>query len=361
MHFTHWTTHVVRDHTQLRADCQRIGRRALQSHTNTRGAADVMPQPHRRAVLRHGQINSAIAIVVGRRSASLIAEYRDATRSHRLRAETTGAIASDSAGSNPGALVNGPARVAGLANGALSFDGVNDCVNVPDSAVLDFGGTFSIGLWFNPSQGITASSGRKDLLKKFLSYWLIFNYPSNDGKLSFVLNSGSPVLKSTTSAWTAGQWHHVVATGDGSTLRLFVNGVLEASMSSTVTPVANGYPLQIGGNTEQGYYFPGAIDDVRLYSAALPADAVQALSSIIAAQVAPRPTMAGVTLAGTDARVSFTTVAGRSYRVEWSDNPVSGVWSAVTTNVSGNGGVVQVTHGNGAGARSRFYRAAVLP
>ena len=275
--------------------------------------------------------------------------------------ETSGVAATDAAGANPGTLLNGPARVAGIANGALNFDGVNDYVNIPDSAVLDFSGTFSISLWFNPSQGITALSGRKDVLKKFLSYWLIFNYPSNDGKLSFVLNSGSPVLKSTTSAWTAGQWYHVVATGDGSTLRLFVNGVLESSMSSTVTPVANGYPLQIGGNTEQGYYFPGAIDDVRLYSAALPADAVQALSSIIAAQVAPRPTMAGVTLAGTDVRVSFTTVAGRSYRVEWSDNPVSGVWSAVTTNVSGNGGVVQVTHGNGAGARSRFYRAAVLP
>ena len=275
--------------------------------------------------------------------------------------ETSGAVASDSAGVNPGTLVNGPARTAGVANTALNFDGVNDYVNVPDSTVLDFSGTFSISLWFHPSQGITASSGRKDLLKKFLSYWLIFNYPSNDGKLAFVLNSGSPVLKSTTSSWTAGQWYHVVATGDGSTLRLFVNGVLEASMASTVTPVANAYPLQIGGNTEQGYYFPGAIDDVRLYSSSLSATAVQSLFSSIGSQAAARPVMVGVALVGSDVRVSFTTVAGRSYRVEWSDNLVSGVWSTVTANVAGSGGVVQVTHGNGAGARSRFYRAGVLP
>jgi len=275
--------------------------------------------------------------------------------------ETIGVVASDSSGANPGTLVNGPARTAGVASGALNFDGVDDHVNVPDSAVLDFGGTFSISLWFNPSQGITASSGRKDLLKKFLSYWLIFNYPSNDGKLSFVLNSGSPVLKSTTSAWIAGQWYHVVATGDGSTLRLFVNGVLEASMASTVTPVVNGYPLQIGGNTEQGYYFAGAIDEVRLYRSSLSATGVQSLSASIGSQAVARPAMVGVALVGADVRVSFTTVAGRSYRVEWADNPVSGVWSTVTANVSGSGSVVQVTHGNGAGARSRFYRATVLP
>ena len=275
--------------------------------------------------------------------------------------ETSGTTASDSAGGNPGTLVNGPARMAGVANSALTFDGVNDYVNVPDSAVLDLGSAFSISLWFNPSQGITATNGRKDLLKKYLSYWLIFNYPSNDGKLSFVLNSGSPVLKTTTSTWNAGQWYHVVAMGDGATLRLFVNGVLEASLDSMATPVANGYPLQIGGNTEQGYYFPGAIDDVRLYSSALPPDAVQSLYSSVGSLPAPKPVMLGVTLAGSDVRVSFTTLAGRSYRVERTDNLISGPWSTVANSISGSGGTVQITHSNGAAAPRRFYRAGLLP
>jgi Concanavalin A-like lectin/glucanases superfamily/FG-GAP-like repeat/HYR domain len=191
--------------------------------------------------------------------------------------EPMGSIALDTAGPNPGALINDPTRVAGKFGSALQFNGVNQIVNVPNSASLNVPQRFSISLWFRPGQNLNAASGRKDLFKKFLSYWLILNYPANDGKISFVLNSGGYVVRSTTSSWNSNQWYHIVATHDGATMKLYINGALEGSSVVGISAAASTYPVQIGGNTEQGHWFPGAMDDVRLFCTNLAANAVQAL------------------------------------------------------------------------------------
>ena len=55
--------------------------------------------------------------------------------------ETSGTIAADSAGTNPGTLKNGPLwTTAGKFGGALQFDGVNDSVRIaPASSLNDLG------------------------------------------------------------------------------------------------------------------------------------------------------------------------------------------------------------------------------
>ena len=183
--------------------------------------------------------------------------------------ESTGLLARDAVGEWHGTLVNGPTRIAGKLAGALAFDGVNDYVQIAPSPAPNLPAAFSLSLWFKPAQLLNASSGRKDLFKKYLSTWLLLNYPSGDGRLAFVLNAGSPVVKSTTSSWNAGQWYHVICTHDGTAIRIYVNGALEGTLATTAAPAQNANPIQIGGNTDQSFYFPGGLDDVRLYDAAL--------------------------------------------------------------------------------------------
>ena len=67
------------------------------------------------------------------------------------------------------------------------------------------------------------------------------------------------------------QWSHLAATYDGTTLRLYVNGVVAASTPFTGDMATSTDPLRIGGNSVYGEYFVGVIDEVRIYYRALTA------------------------------------------------------------------------------------------
>jgi hypothetical protein len=69
------------------------------------------------------------------------------------------------------------------------------------------------------------------------------------------------------------------------------------------------------------------------------------------------PVMNSIRVIGTNSVVSFATVLGMSYDLLSASNLMGAVWSPRVTNVSGTGGVVQVTDTNGAVGPRRFYRA----
>ena len=288
--------------------------------------------------------------------------------SHWKFNESGGEIALDSANGNPGWLMNGPLHVTGTNGGALQFDGVNDHVKVQDSASLDLGKRFTIAFWFRPSVFLNAGSGRKDLFQKFLSYWVILNYPANDGKLVFVLNSGTPLVKSTTTSWPPNQWQHVAASYDGTTMKLYVNGTLEGSASATAQPANTSYPLQIGGNTTQGYWFPGAMDDVRLYGAPLSAADVAALA---AGTPAPAPSLVPASIQGLVPRLhlsyldgimrlSWKAVPGASYRVQYQARLNGGEWTDLGDEILASGTEAAFEEPTD-GQTQRFYRVLAVP
>ena len=64
-------------------------------------------------------------------------------------------------------------------------------------------------------------------------------------------------------------------TYDGSTLRLFVNGVQVASTPAAGAVQSSTNPLWIGGNSPYGEYFQGVIDEARVYNRALTATEIQ--------------------------------------------------------------------------------------
>ena len=61
----------------------------------------------------------------------------------------------------------------------------------------------------------------------------------------------------------------------------------------------------------------------------------------------------------TDILINFTSVSGRKYRLENTADPATDVWTIVTNNIAGTGGIVPVTD---TGAQpQRFYRVRVVP
>ncbi len=279
--------------------------------------------------------------------------------------EPSGNTALDVAGPNPGTLVNGPARAAdGRIGAALCFDGINDLVSVPDRPSLDLSNHFTVSLWFQPARLLNAASGRRDLLQKFLSYWFIMNFPGNDGKLVFVLNGGSPQVKSTTTSWASNQWYHAAATYDGAQLKLYVNGVLEGAVATSVLPNNTTYPLQIGGNNLQNVWFPGCLDDVRIYGTTLSAADVAVLFSSAPVpsplpQPAAPPRLALLYADGL-ARLTWETTPGAMYQVEFKDHLDAPEWSAMPDALFAWGDLVSFEDPTG-GLTQRYYRVMRLP
>lgn len=73
------------------------------------------------------------------------------------------------------------------------------------------------------------------------------------------------------------EWHHVLATWDGSTVKLYVDGNLVASFPLSGTYFDPGKDTYIGKFNFPGYaYYPnGMIDEVRIYNYALPEDMIE--------------------------------------------------------------------------------------
>jgi hypothetical protein len=91
----------------------------------------------------------------------------------------------------------------------------------------------------------------------------------NTGKLAFYIHPALDVVTSTSTIAT-NTWTHVAVARSGGTIRLYVNGVLEASAANTTNLVNDpAHPATVGGYwqtvaLEPNGYFTGYIEDLRL-------------------------------------------------------------------------------------------------
>jgi hypothetical protein len=148
--------------------------------------------------------------------------------------------------------------------GALSFDGTNDYVSVPDSDNWNFGtGDFSIETWVNfatlpAQQPIIGQRYDGD------NQWWLHRTSSNTlryyNQISGVLNID---LSSAVLTWETGKWYSVVLTRNGNNFNIYLDGRSVASTTDSDSASNFSIPLKIG---EFGAsYFKGTIDSTRIY------------------------------------------------------------------------------------------------
>jgi hypothetical protein len=189
--------------------------------------------------------------------------------------ETSGTTATDASGLNNTGTLNGPTRsTAGRFGGALSFDGANDQVNVPDANALDLTTGMTMEAWVRPTAVGTA--WRTVMLKEQPGNLIYALYAGNGaGRAATHIFTSADLGIAGTSATPLNAWTHLAATYDGANLRLYVNGVQQASQAITGSIRVSTGVLRIGGNNIWSEWFAGLIDEVRLYNKALTAAEIQ--------------------------------------------------------------------------------------
>ena len=66
-----------------------------------------------------------------------------------------------------------------------------------------------------------------------------------------------------------GKWHFLAGTWDGKTIRLYIDGKLEAEMKCAGKLTPNADPLFIGARGGQHRFLTGALDEIKMYNYAL--------------------------------------------------------------------------------------------
>ena len=202
--------------------------------------------------------------------------------SHWKFDEGSGAIAYDSAGTNDGTIYGGPTWTAGLLGGALDFDGSDDYVSIPHDPSLNITGDITIAAWIffergGVYEGIVTKcvgSGSQDVPYDFRTQGL------SQPRLTFVRADASGHERVYSSTYIpTGQWHYVLIRVENKVPDFYIDGVITGKYGDVIftrTPTGNTKPVLIG-RRDDGLYFDGLIDDVRIYDRALFEQEIQQL------------------------------------------------------------------------------------
>ncbi len=176
---------------------------------------------------------------------------------------------------NNGTLVGGTAwNSSGKFGNALSFDGVNDYVNVGDSQLLNYNGAQNktITFWFYAKDldGVQTLISKWQNLPDTQEYILYLNSATLTGQIL----TGAD-LKTVTTSVNANKWYYVTQTFDqNKLLTLYLDGVQKSQITDTGTiTLSSGNNLRFGQNSNTNYANV-IIDEVRIYNRALSAEEI---------------------------------------------------------------------------------------
>ncbi len=186
--------------------------------------------------------------------------------------ENAGTTVADASGQgNGGNLQGGPAWVAGQSGSALQFVSTSaNRVVANDSATLDITGSITLSAWVKSTKKDSQVILRKARQDSIDGYELGL---SSNGKAFFRLNqktSGDTFrIDSAASYATNGVWQLITGSYDGTTLKIYINGVLQGNKAATTTIPLNNIALGVGSQDDGFHSMNGAIDDARVYRRAL--------------------------------------------------------------------------------------------
>lgn len=194
--------------------------------------------------------------------------------------------ARDSVGNNHGALIGEVLFTQGKVGQGFQLNGDDQFVVVSSSPSLNATQALTLGAWVFPAKLPVPEPGKdgeeiagKDGTVSNRQYLLTLDVRQVFSAHVAVSDKGYLQVYGGTPVQTNG-WYHVVMTYDQKALKLYVNGILDASRAWTGPIMVSDEPFRIGGGASEGippFHFAGLIDEVTLFSRALSESEIQTL------------------------------------------------------------------------------------
>jgi hypothetical protein len=214
--------------------------------------------------------------------------------------EGTGTIAHDSSGNNNDGTIYGATWTSGKYGQALSFDGVDDYVEMAENTDLDpHTSNWTISAWVNVARltgpyvfgndweyGFVIVGKRQTEFGDYSLTLLAHGGTSetSPAKFAFVLDGPSQAAGAESDLINVFGWHHVVGVRRSGELYVYVDGVeygpnnffQDGSHITPTTDVNSNTPIHLGHHGAWNQYYNGIIDEVKIYNRALSAEEVWA-------------------------------------------------------------------------------------
>jgi hypothetical protein len=167
---------------------------------------------------------------------------------------------------------------------AAQFNGTTQYAEAAYAAAINPVAPFTVEAWVYLTAVPTASasvlasrspwssSSRAGLELDVLPTSAKLSFQWGDGSNTTIYSAASP------SGLNLNQWYHVVCTHDGSTGRLYLDGLLVASTNAVYGRTTSAPMRLAAGRTEStaAFFFPGRLDEIAVYATALSLTKVQA-------------------------------------------------------------------------------------
>jgi len=167
-------------------------------------------------------------------------------------------------------------------NSAYAFDGIDDIIEIPDSANFNFSHPITISAWIylddNSKGGIVGQWGYGgeggDAFILYIRGTKLSTYLPRQGLDHYELQSNSSLATD--------QWYMVSMVSTGNLVTLYINGSEDKSEAVTVQQVDSYQTLEIGLEDRHSgglNYLDGIVDEIRIYNRALAGPEIAQLST----------------------------------------------------------------------------------
>jgi hypothetical protein len=160
----------------------------------------------------------------------------------------------------------------GLTNSAYSFNGTSNYISVTPWAQLTGAAPRTQSIWFK-----TSSSANQTLMEFGAG-------PNGTASIlqiystSIRIDANACAASTSSTPYTNGSWHQIIATYDGTTFKLYMDGQYITSSACTLNTTST--DLRIGSLDAYvggGRYFSGSLSDARVYNRVLSTNEISAL------------------------------------------------------------------------------------